>query len=838
VSEIAVEAPAEAAVAGPAGPYPGLRPFLSSERDIFFGREQMIDDVLVRLERRMVVVHGTSGCGKSSLIAAGVLPLLRQRQARCGRKLAVDTFSPGRKPMSALVEKLREMCGSKDSPASLKDIYRAISDGAQARANVSRLAAEAGLDQLCIVVDQFEELFRFAEEESSEEARNFAELLVQLAGYGAGVAQWWQEERAPSEAPPNVITFILTMRSEFLGNCARYPGLAEAINETQYLLPNMARADLVRAIRNPAEVFDGSVDHDLAERIADDAQGEEDSLPLVQHALLQLWLKSENRTLTIADYEREIDVCTQCEKMRRRAPLGAILAAHADYVLAAVAGNDRARTAAEFMFRALTKKDNESRAIRCPQKFSRLVKVSGVPEDEARRIVDAFRGEGVSFLTPYMSNRKEIAGGDTIDISHEALIRTWPRMSDTAIDADTLPIGWVEREAQSAMLWRWIAVQADLFRSSPQAYLDLATNLRTMAWFQRIRIRPESVRPYLLRPMGEEDITKEPEWRAVEHLLTESLNKTRLDRLLIRWSKLGGALFTLVTVALGVALSTYVFMYHWEAFDFKMFKERAAGREEVTSRLQVGNTMLASADQRAGTAAAAQTETVDERIAAAATAGGSFINTPNGQGYIWIGTVSPEGGLDGNLRGRGDRPVDPLARHQAGASFWTIRNTIVRGGRPGTEAGRTSVGIVARGALVRMVERTPVSIDVDGRTEFWAKVQLAQTGLPRLRFALANVPDGLRRRMLAQLGQMGYRAGAAAPLDAAGRADVVYCLERNRSAAVQLATTITRWIGQQPNSARITVTPLRGDSCEGIAANELIVLLDLAPPPAETPSTV
>ena len=63
-------------------PYPGLRPFLPRERDIFFGREQMIDQVLVRLnEQHMVVVHGASGCGKSSLIAAGVLPQLARRRA-------------------------------------------------------------------------------------------------------------------------------------------------------------------------------------------------------------------------------------------------------------------------------------------------------------------------------------------------------------------------------------------------------------------------------------------------------------------------------------------------------------------------------------------------------------------------------------------------------------------------------------------------------------------------------------------------------------------------------------------------------------------------------------
>ena len=164
---------------------------------------------------------------------------------------------------------------------------------------MARLAAAAGVDQICIVVDQFEELFRFAEDEGFEEAQRFAELLVQLCGCDENEAGWWEAEgEARRREPGNdgaEISFILTMRSEFLGNCARYRGLAEAINHTQYLLPNMARADLIRAIREPAEVFEGSVDHALAERMADDAAREQDALPLVQHALMQMWRATGDR---------------------------------------------------------------------------------------------------------------------------------------------------------------------------------------------------------------------------------------------------------------------------------------------------------------------------------------------------------------------------------------------------------------------------------------------------------------------------------------------------------------------------------------------------------------
>lgn len=582
------------------GPYPGLRPFLPREREIFFGREQMIDQVLVRLnERHMVVVHGASGCGKSSLVAAGVLPQLARRRARRGLVLRTGTFRPGIKPMQSLVGLLGELCATDAGPATIEEVYRAIANGAEARAGVARLAAAAGVDQICIVVDQFEELFRFAEDEGFEEAQRFAELLVRLCGCYEKEANWWDAE---GEAPPRdsagaEVSFILTMRSEFLGNCARYRGLAEAINHTQYLLPNMGRGDLIRAIREPAEVFEGSVEHALAERMADDAARDEDSLPLVQHALMQMWRESDSKALAIADYEQALDACAQGDQAKQRGPLGAILAGHADRVLAEVAGGDTARlTAAEFIFRALSRKDSESRAIRCPQRFWRLLRLSGVSEEETRAIVDGFRDEGVSFITPYAAMGEAIEGDTVVDISHEALIRAWPRMSDHAIDQKSAqPIGWIEREAQDAMLWRWLAVHADFFRSNPRGYLDGATSERLGSWFERIKARPDWVRPHLVRPEGKDDVTEEPEWRAVAHLLKESRYKTWLDRTMLRrWRKLGwSSLVVLLLVIAGAGFGGYrlIVAFRGEAQSLEQTLNSSRGEAQSLRQTAVRSTI-------------------------------------------------------------------------------------------------------------------------------------------------------------------------------------------------------------------------------------------------------
>lgn len=824
------------------GPYPGLRPFLPRERDIFFGREQMIDQVLVRLnEQHMVVVHGASGCGKSSLIAAGVLPQLARRRARRGLVLKTGTFRPGIQPVQSLVGLIGELCGTEAGPAPLDAVYRAISGGTgAARAGVARLAADAGVDQLCIVVDQFEELFRFAEDEGYEEAQRFADLLVQLCGGGGEEGGWWEADGAsrPPEPVPAEISFILTMRSEFLGNCSRYPGLAEAINRTQYLLPNMGRADLIRAIREPAEVFEGQVDHVLAERMADDALREEDSLPLIQHALMQMWLASETRRLDLADYERALEGSAQSDQARQKGPLGAILAGHADRVLAETANGDPARErAVEFIFRALTRKDSESRAIRFPQRYWRLARLSGLDEAGTRSIVDAFRRDTVSFLTPYEAMSAEIEGETVIDISHEALIRAWPRMSDKAIDEHARPIGWIEREAQDAMLWRWLAVHADFFRSNPRAYLDGATTERLTAWFERIKERPDWVRPYLVKPAGKEEVTKEPEWQAVVTLLKESHDRNWLDRtMLSRWRKLGWlSVFLLAVVLLAAGAGGYM-LYRMLQGERQEFQTQAAAddaRALIGTSLRATDAALAEAQKRTGNPAATA-ERVDPATVSAATAdSGPVLLAGDVHGHIWIGSGARDGqGAISILRDGQGRPVAPEG--VTTGDFRTGEGIVIRDGFPNQQEVDAplapAVGILPAGSRVqieqvRRVERA-------GGVEYWARAVVVPTEVPidivlsgyRWDFSEGPLP-GLED----SLDQLGYDAQTPERSDEAhGRADAVHCFPEDRAAATRLAATTTRLLALSPATRVLTIAPRQGEACAGAVRGRLTLMMDFS----------
>src|SRR4051812_20197924 len=97
----------------PRRPYPGLRPFGMGEWELFFGREIMTEDVVQRLLRHgLVVVLGSSGSGKSSLVYAGVLPQLERRRRRRNLILKTGTLRPGRSPLRSLAKKLALLCAA------------------------------------------------------------------------------------------------------------------------------------------------------------------------------------------------------------------------------------------------------------------------------------------------------------------------------------------------------------------------------------------------------------------------------------------------------------------------------------------------------------------------------------------------------------------------------------------------------------------------------------------------------------------------------------------------------------------------------------------------------
>lgn len=434
-------------------PYPGLRPFEAWEGEIFFGREAHTDRLLEILrDRHFLAVIGPSGSGKSSLVRAGLLPALPLGAIGTGSDWRIALLRPGNRPIRSLAKALLapEVLGAELpglTPALLEAELRADAGSlARLAEGVRQRDPEADFN-LLVVVDQFEELFTYAEagSEQSDESEAFVTLLI----------------RSTADLTQRVFA-CLTMRTDFLGQCVRFLDLPEAINHGQYLTPRMSRDQLHEAIRGPARLFGGDVDEGLIEELINGVDGNPDQLPVLQHALARMWSAASRR-----DPGRPLIGRTDHDAI---GGVGRALAQHADQVFAQL--DEPARAAAECMLRAVTAtRDPRAPAaqiVRRPCSLRKIAQWSGLPPERFVPVLAAFTDEDVCFL---VASGPQDDPETIIDISHEALIRQWSRLS-----------AWTLNEAQRAIGFLRLGERAMDYGNGNQSLLRRVELDRAEAW--------------------------------------------------------------------------------------------------------------------------------------------------------------------------------------------------------------------------------------------------------------------------------------------------------------------------------------------------------------------
>lgn len=417
-------------------PFPGLRPFREDEEHLFFGRERQVDAMVDRLAAtRFLAVVGGSGCGKSSLVNCGLRPALRQGlMARAGTRWRMAQFRPGSDPIGSLARALAEdglLCPAQSAALSLADMVEtSLRMSKLGIIDVYEQAALPAGTNLLVVVDQFEELFRFRRSAAAgaidprrvgEDAVAFVNLLL--------------EAREQAACP---VYIVITMRSDFLGDCTRFPGLAEAINAGQYLVPRMTRDERRAAIGRPVSVGRARMSPALLTRLVNDVGDDPDQLSILQHALQRTWARWEQDENRAGPLE-----------LRHYGAIGTMSQAldqHAEEAFAELP-TPHERRICEKVFKALTDKATDARGIRRPATLAVLCTLSGATAAEVAEVMSPFREPGRSFLMPPVA---EPCHADTvIDISHESLMRVWGRLAD-----------WVNEEAASAIRYRRLAESA------------------------------------------------------------------------------------------------------------------------------------------------------------------------------------------------------------------------------------------------------------------------------------------------------------------------------------------------------------------------------------------
>ncbi len=447
-------------------PFPGLRPFEADESHLFFGRETATNDLLQKLQvNRFIAVVGTSGSGKSSLVRAGMLPDIHGGfMTKAGSRWRVAVLRPGDSPIRALAQALAgaEVFGVPEGDGEMQSAITeaVLRRGALGLIDVARQAKLPADENLLVVVDQFEELFRLRYSNASASLRDEPAAFVKLL-----LESTRQDELS--------IYVVLTMRSEYLGDCTQFWDLPEAINAGQYLIPRLTRSQRQEAITGPVAVGGAGMAPRLIQRLLNDVGDSPDQLPILQHALMRTW---DHWAATEGE-----DVAIDLDHYDAIGGMAEALSRHADEAFNELP-DDTSKAIVERLFKCITRKGSDNREMRFPTRLGELCSAIGAEQAQIMAVADVYRREGRSFLMPPPEVR--LTADSLIDIAHESLIRIWGRLRT-----------WVDEEAQSIRIYRRLAETSALYKEGEAGLwrdpdLQIALRWRTLngpneAWAQR-----------------------------------------------------------------------------------------------------------------------------------------------------------------------------------------------------------------------------------------------------------------------------------------------------------------------------------------------------------------
>jgi WD40 repeat protein/serine/threonine protein kinase len=373
-------------------PYKGMAAFQPEDAGLYFGRDDMIDTLVAKIQNHSVlVIGGPSGSGKSSLMRAGLIPRLSRGAIAGSQQWRVALFNPGSDAVGELIHQIRQQASAASDTLRREDLPHG-----------ARRLLDDGTPTL-LAIDQFEELFTLNPNRADQEL--FLETLASM-----------------TESEHSRIKVAIALRADFYGVCAAFPWLSERINESQLLVGPMSRQELRDAITIPAQRAGLRLEDGLADTILDDAGGGGSAgggaLPLLGHALMETWIRRRGSTMTAEGYQAAGGVT------------GAI-AQRAEEVFTQLSPTDQA--AARHLLLQLINPGE------------------GTP-DTRRRVARAAlaSSDGSAAVMEKLASARLLTIDDqAVEVAHEALIQSWPRLR-----------GWIDDNRESLQIRRRIGVSA------------------------------------------------------------------------------------------------------------------------------------------------------------------------------------------------------------------------------------------------------------------------------------------------------------------------------------------------------------------------------------------
>lgn len=434
----------------PRNPYKGLRAFRSKDTRDFFGRDQLVDQ-MVKVVRglliaeqsgkscaRLLTVIGPSGSGKSSTIMAGLLPKLQQGALPDSQKWAyLEPIVPGQHPIEALALTLKPhflQMGFKTLREDLED------DATRGLHLLATQLIKGSETRVVLMIDQFEELF--TQTISENERRCFIDLLL----------------TAVTE-PSGPVLVLLTLRADFYDRPLHYPALGRLIEDQHLTVLPMELYELRDVIEQPAALADVQLtfDRNLVGDLLFETQEQPGALPLLEFTLDELFHRRKGRVLTLEAYQ-EIG------------GLKGALTRHAESTYVALPSPEHQRLARALFLRLIDPGKSEQDTTRRRADLSELVPPAGKYPVTPQAVADIF-------INARLLTANEIAGNTTIEVSHEALIRKWPRL-----------IGWLSEGREDTKLQQALSDDVAVWeqQGKPNDRLYRGSQLKeARAWVKR-----------------------------------------------------------------------------------------------------------------------------------------------------------------------------------------------------------------------------------------------------------------------------------------------------------------------------------------------------------------
>lgn len=416
-------------------PYRGLRAFGESDAAYFFGREELVDELLARLhspDGRLVLLVGASGTGKSSVIQAGVLPRLRMAEPAVPRY--VTSMLPGATPYRALARALLAVSTAEVTRRRGWDVEGLAAELGADEAGLDRVLAAllpAGA-QLVLLVDQFEELFTMAP--VREQAR-FTAMLAHAVSNQTGR-----------------LRVLATLRADFYDRPLAVQPFGSLVSAATVAIPAMLPAEIESAVVEPAVRVGRRVERGLAAELVARIAAEPTALPALQFVLYELAERSTDAALTLADY-------------RELGGLDGAISARAEELYQSL--DDDERAAVRRMFEELAVVDAEGE----PTRRRTLRRELSVADE----VVDRWAGVRLLSLDIHPQSRLP-----TVEVAHEALLREWPRLRHW-IEEDRSELVVLQRLREAAGRWAADRDESELYRGAAlQAAVEVARNRNSL----------------------------------------------------------------------------------------------------------------------------------------------------------------------------------------------------------------------------------------------------------------------------------------------------------------------------------------------------------------------